>query len=59
MITDAKRNMRYRSLSARHRRIDEMILAEQRRHWPDELAIQHLKKRKLEIKDRLYRLRAQ
>lgn len=44
------------SLLLKHRRLDEAIRAESARRWPDIARIQHLKRLKLAIKDRLFSL---
>lgn len=43
-------------LMERHARIDEALRTEQRRRFPDVFRMQQLKKLKLAVKDRLYRL---
>jgi hypothetical protein len=39
-----------------HQRIDEALRRELKRRWPDPLRVRDLKKRKLRVMDRLYRL---
>jgi len=39
-----------------HQKLDEELRREQARRWPDPLRIQKLKKLKLALKDRLFRL---
>jgi len=41
-------------LRNQHRRLDQMLRAELRRPRPDELVIQDLKRRKLQVKDELF-----
>ena len=43
-------------LMERHARIDDALRTEQRRRFPDVFRMQQLKKLKLAVKDRLYRL---
>ena len=39
-----------------HQRIDDALRRELRRRWPNHLHVTRLKKLKLRVKDRLYRL---
>jgi uncharacterized protein len=39
-----------------HQRLDEELRREAKRRWPDIMRIKRLKKLKLAIKDRLYRI---
>ncbi|HEX7930787.1 MAG TPA: YdcH family protein [Sphingomicrobium sp.] len=39
-----------------HQRIDETLRRELQRRWPDPFKVSELKKRKLRVKDRLFRL---
>ena len=39
-----------------HQRIDEALRRELQRRWPDPFKVSQLKKRKLRVKDRLFRL---
>ena len=39
-----------------HQRVDEALRRELQRRWPDPFRVRELKKRKLRVKDRLYRL---
>ncbi|MBK6493310.1 MAG: YdcH family protein [Sphingomonadales bacterium] len=43
-------------LLLRHKQIDDIIRAEQKKRWQDVTRIQRLKKLKLAVKDRLHRL---
>jgi len=43
-------------LLLRHKQIDDIIRAEQKKRWQDVVRIQRLKKLKLAVKDRLQRL---
>lgn len=45
-----------KTLLLRALRIEDAIGREQRKRWPDALRLLHLKKLRLAIKDRLYRL---
>jgi hypothetical protein len=45
-----------KTLLMRALRIEDAIGREQRKRWPDGLRLLHLKKLRLAIKDRLYRL---
>lgn len=40
-------------LLSRHQELDEALRREQRQRWPDAMRLQHLKKLKLAVKDRL------
>jgi uncharacterized protein len=44
------------SLLLRHRQLDDTIRTEQRMRWPDVARIQRLKKIKLALKDRMFRM---
>jgi hypothetical protein len=44
------------NLLVKHQKLDEALHAEQQRMRPDDVRIRHLKKLKLTIKDRLFRL---
>lgn len=47
---------RFFLLLTRHQKLDEALRVEQRRPLPDMARLQHLKRMKLRIKDRLSRL---
>lgn len=44
------------ALQEQHRALDREIMEEQRRPFPDTVKLQHLKKRKLSIKEEIARL---
>jgi hypothetical protein len=52
------RDGRISELSAKHRKLDEQITAEQKRPSADELAIRELKRQKLRIKEQLQELQS-
>lgn len=52
MHTDARLN----SLQQKHLRLDQAILEEEKRSWPDEGAVKRMKLEKLHVKEEIDRL---
>ena len=51
-------SLRVFKLLLKHQKLDEALRHEQRRRLPDVFRIQHLKRMKLAVKDRLHKLSA-